>query len=166
LLVVLSGTGVWAQTHPGAIFGTRDPAVCASRKAPAKGAPTVDQAKTYFRCDTELLNGILYLVADVKVEVAPNSRPFNIQTDTTGIIDPAQPIYNIRGSFTKFACMNPATGSGWPPPDGQWPIGKNCTHSAVTNATGMCYKDSFADWHCVMMGQAAWPVPGQPPAGQ
>ena len=73
LLVVLSGTGGWAQSHPGAPFGARDPAACASRKAPAKGAPTVDQAKAYLFCDSELLvagtfggsGAYLYLIADV-----------------------------------------------------------------------------------------------------
>jgi hypothetical protein len=163
LLAVLSSGNSWAQTHPGALFGARDPAVCSARKAPAKGAPTVEQAKAYFRCDTELLNGILYLVTDVKIEVAPSARPFNILTDTTGIIDPKQPVYNIRGSFTKFNCMNPAAGSGWPPPDGQWPIGKNCSRTDILNATGMCYKDSFTDWHCVMNGLGA-PGPINQPA--
>jgi hypothetical protein len=151
-LVVLSGTGVWAQSHPGAPFGARDPAVCASRKAPVKGAPTVDQAKAYFYCDTELANGYLYLVADVKVEVAPSARAFSILTDSTGIIDPKQPIYNIRGSYTAYQCVNPASAT-----PGQFPAGKNCNSSDVTNATGMCYKDSFADWHCVMAGQRTWP---------
>jgi hypothetical protein len=161
LLLVLSGTGVWAQTHPGTPFGARDPAVCASRKAPEKGAPTADQAKAYFYCDKELANGFLYLVADVKVEVAPSSRPFNILTDTTGIIDPKQPIYNIRGSYTTYQCWNLASAN-----PGQFPPGKSCNSSNVTNATGMCYKDSFADWHCVMSGQRSLPVPNQAPPGR
>jgi len=155
--------GVWAQSHPGAIFGVRDPAVCPSRKAPAQGAPSVEQARTYFRCDTELLNGALYLVADVKIEVAPTPRPFNPLTDTTGIIDPRQPIYNIRGSFTKFACTSPSAGSGRSTRELRPAIGGNCNRSEVTNATGMCYRDTFADWHCAMGGQSSQPTPGQPP---
>ena len=117
-LAIFSGTGAWAQPHPGAPYGARDPSVCASRKAPVKGAPTIDQAKAYFYCDTELANGYLYLVADVKIEVAPGSRPFNILTDTTGIIDPKQPIYNIRGSYSFYQCVNPANATpGQFPPE-------------------------------------------------
>ena len=138
LLVILSGTGIGAEPHPGAIFGARDPAVCASRKDPAKGAPSVSQATAYFSCDSELLNGYLYLVSDVKLQVAPSSRRFNILTDTTGIIDPKQPIWDIRGTYTKYQCNNPATGT-----PGEWPIGKNCNRSDVTNATGMCYQDTW-----------------------
>lgn len=161
LLVFLTGTGVWAQSHPGTPFGARDPAICASRKTPAKGAPTVDQPKAYFYCDTELANGYLYLVADVKVEVAPSARAFNILTDTTGIIDPKQPIYNIRGSYTAYQCWNLASAT-----PGQFPPGKSCSSSNVTNATGMCYRDSFADWHCVMAGQKSWPTPNHAPPGR
>jgi hypothetical protein len=161
LLLAFAGRAGWAESHPGAVFGARDPAVCASRKAPLKGAPTVDQAKAYFYCDTELANGYLYLVADVKVEVAPSARPFNILTDTTGIIDPKQPIYNIRGSYTAYQCWNPASAT-----PGQFPPGKNCSSSEVSNATGMCYGDSFGDWHCVMAGQKTWPTPNHAPPGR
>jgi len=161
LLLILAATGAWAQSHPGAPFGARDPAVCASRKAPAKGAPTAEQAKAYFYCDTELVNGHLYLVADVKIEVAPKARPFNINTDTTGIIDPSQPIYNVRGSYTFYQCINPAFAT-----PGQFPAGKNCNTSDVTNATGMCYKDTFGDWHCVMLGQKTWPSQNHAPPGR
>jgi hypothetical protein len=160
-LMILGAPGVWAQSHPGAPFGARDPAVCASRKAPAKGAPSAEQAKAYFYCDTELSNGYLYLVADVKIEVAPSARPFNINTDSTGIIDPKQPIYNVRGSYTYYQCVNPASAT-----PGQFPPGKNCNSSDVSNATGMCYKDSFGDWHCVMAGQKTWPSPNHAPPGR
>jgi hypothetical protein len=160
-LAIFSGTGAWAQPHPGAPYGARDPSVCASRKAPVKGAPTIDQAKAYFYCDTELANGYLYLVADVKIEVAPGSRPFNILTDTTGIIDPKQPIYNIRGSYSFYQCVNPAKCYS-----GTISARKNCNSSDVSNATGMCYRDSFADWHCVMAGQKTWPTQNHAPPGR
>jgi hypothetical protein len=67
------------------------------------------------------------LVADVKVEVAPSARAFNILTDTTGIIDPKQPIYNIRGSYTAYQCWNLASAT-----PGQFPPGKSCSSSNVT----------------------------------
>jgi hypothetical protein len=151
---------VWAQAHPGTPFGARDPVVCASRKAPAKGAPTAAQANAYFRCDNELVNGFLYLVTEIKLEVAPSARAFNILTDTTGIIDPKQPIYNIRGSYAAYSCWNLASAN-----PGQFPPGKSCSRSDVSNATGMCYKDTFGDWHCVMNGQHSWPAPNQAPPG-
>lgn len=162
-LAFLTGAGqpVWAQAHPGAAFGARDPAVCASRKAPVKGAPTVEQADAYFRCDNELVNGYLYLVTEVKIELSPSARAFNILTDSTGIIDPKQPIYNIRGNYAAYQCVNPASAT-----PGQFPAGKNCNRSDVSNATGMCYKDTFADWHCVMAGQRSWPAPNQAPPGR
>jgi hypothetical protein len=153
LLMLLGGTSLWSQPHPGAQFGARDPAVCASRKAPAKGAPTVEQAKMYFTCGSELLvpqtfggsGAQLYLVTEVKLEVASSSRPFNILTDPDSAIDPAQPVYNIRGSYAQYQCGTPGAGGG-----GSYPIGKNCTRRVFSNAGGRCYKDTFADWHCVL----------------
>jgi hypothetical protein len=161
LLLVLGGAGAFGQSHPGAVFGARDPSVCASRKAPVKGAPTIDQAKAYFYCDTEVSNGYLYLVANVKIEVAPSARAFNILTDTTGVIDPKYPIYNVRGSYTAYQCVNPAVAT-----PGQFPPGKNCNSSDVANGTGMCYRDSFADWHCVMAGLRTVPTFNQAPPGR
>jgi hypothetical protein len=158
LLLALGGGSAWSQSHPGAVFGACDPSVCGSRKAPVTGAPTVDQAKAYFYCDTELANGYLHLGADVKIQVALGARPFNILTDSTGIIDSERPIYNVRGSYTAYQCMNPASAT----PD-QFPAGKNCNSSDVTNATGLCYRDSFADWRCVMAGQKTWPTPNHAP---
>jgi hypothetical protein len=154
LVVVLSGAGMGAESHPGAAFGARDPAICASRKDPGKGAPSAEQARTYFFCDSERMdagtyggNGShLYLVTDVKIDVASRSRPFNPVTDTTSAIDPTQPVYNIRGSYAKYQCMTPGAGGG-----GTYPIGKNCNRYDLSNAVGMCYKDTFSDWHCVLL---------------
>jgi len=171
LVVVLGGTGAWAQSHPGALFGARDPAVCPSRKNPVKGAPTVEQAKAYFYCDSEsMIPGTmggsgdhLYLVTDVKMEVAPSSRPFNIQTDPANDIDPKQPVYNIRGSYALFSCSTPGAGGG-----GTYPIGKNCGRQDFAKAAGMCHKDTFGDWHCLFNfpGARQWgpndlPAPGR-----
>jgi hypothetical protein len=170
LLMAFAGTSLWAQSHPGAEFGARDPAVCASRKSPAKGAPTVDQAKTYFSCDSEgftpfVFGGSgakLYLVTEVKIEVASSPRPFNILTDVDSAIDPKQPVYNIRGSYAGYWCKTPGAGGG-----GSYPIGKNCTRSAYSNAGGMCYKDTFADWHCILStGPPPSEIPDQPAPGR
>jgi hypothetical protein len=86
----------------------------------------------------------LYLVTEVKMEVAPTARPFNILTDPASDIDPKQPVYNIRGSYAQYQCNTPDSGGG-----GTFPIGKNCGRQDFLTAAGMCYKDTFADWHCV-----------------
>jgi hypothetical protein len=65
-------------------------------------------------------------------------------TDTKSAIDPKQPVYDIRGSYAKYQCMTPDSGGG-----GTYPIGKNCIRRDFANAGGICYKDTFADWHCV-----------------
>jgi hypothetical protein len=171
LSVVLGSACSWGQARPGAIFGARDPAVCPSRKAPAKGAPTVDQAKAYFHCDNERVDPAVYashgsqlwLVSELKLEVAPNSRPFNLTTDSTSDIDPKQPVYNIRGSYAQYQCMTPDAGGG-----GTYPIGKNCVRRDLSKVEGMCYKNTFADWHCVYqrsdppaLTPAAQPAPTQ-----
>src|ERR1022692_1818980 len=128
LLTVIGGTSAWAQSHPGTPFGARDPHICKSRKDPAKGGPAADQAKAYFLCDNELLvpgrfggsGSYLYLVTELKIDVAPNARPFNIDTDAnnTGDIDPRQPVYNIKGTYAHYQCFTPDAGGG-----GTYPIG-------------------------------------------
>lgn len=155
LLVSLNAAGARAaQTHLGAPYGARDPDVCASTKSPASGAPTVAQAKAYFLCgptgEAEG-NGYLYLISELKMRVAGHSRPYNSWTDATPDIDPSQPVYSVSGSFVKYQCVRPGMGGG-----ASYPIGKNCDRVASASntpfkATGICYKDAFADWHCKML---------------
>jgi hypothetical protein len=151
LLVALSGTGVWAQSHPGAPYGARDPAVCKSTKDPVNGAPTVEQAKAYVLCGVsgeKEAGGYLYLISELKIEVAASSRPYNSWTDSTPDIDPHQPVYNIRGSYVSYQCTHPSQGGGFGLPAGQNCIRYDAGSNAPLRATGFCYKDSFADWHC------------------
>jgi hypothetical protein len=166
LMTFLGGTGVWAQSHSGAPYGARDPHVCGSTKDPVKGAPTAEQAKGYFLCGMtgeRQVGGYLYLESDVKIEVAASSRPYNSWTDSTPDIDPKQPVYSIRGAFSAYQCMLPGSGGG-----DSYPIGKNCNRTDAgggvpLRATGICYKDAFADWHCFMHAtDAAKETPGQP----
>jgi hypothetical protein len=131
----------------------------------------VDQAKTYFYCDSERFyagtyggNGsYLYLVTDVKLDVASSARPYNALTDSTSAIDPKQPVYDIQGSYAQYQCMTPGSGGG-----GTYSIGKNCTRRDVSNAAGMCYKDTFLNWHCVYLHFDAPRVSatGQPAPGR
>lgn len=167
--VLLTGTGLWAQSHPGVPYGTRDPAVCPSTKEPAKGALSNDQARAYIHCGfngEREGNDTIYLLSSLKIEVAPSSRPFNQWTDAAPDIDPKQPVYTIRGSYIAYICYIPGQGGAF----GQ-AMGKNCIRmdagDAPLHAAGFCYRDSFNDWHCrkqptdVVKQTAAQPAPGR-----
>ena len=170
LFLALTAAGAWAQSHPGAPYGARDPAVCASTKDPVKGAPTAEQAKAYFLCGMtgeKETGGYLYLISDLKIDVAASSRPYLAWTDSTPDIDPKQPVYSIRGSYAIYQCMHPGQGGG-----DSYPFGKNCNRTdaggnAPLRATGICYKDAFADWHCFMHAtDVPHETPGQPAPGK
>jgi hypothetical protein len=105
------------------------------------------------------LNSNLYLDSEVRIEVASSARPFNIVTDgSPNDIDPKQQVYNIRGSFAQYQCSTPNAGGG-----GTYPIGKNCTRRDFPKFVGMCYKDTFGDWHCVFQnGLPSQTVSDQP----
>lgn len=122
-----------------------------STKEPVKGGPSVAQATQYVLCGVSGESegrGYLYLISDLKIEVAPSGRPYNAWTDSTPDIDPKQPVYALRGSYVSYQCTHPAQGGGF-----GLPAGKNCIrYDAGSNmplrATGFCYKDAFGDWHC------------------
>jgi len=132
----------------GARFGSRDPRTCASRS----DALTAETARQYFICDQEFTVGpnasgeSIYLVADVTVQLG-RPRPFDVLTDTFGFaqtnaIDPSQKVVPIRGSFNAYVCgklgqINSAPGS-------------NCNLTTNPHATGLCFVNSFGDWHCTM----------------
>jgi hypothetical protein len=139
-LMLLLGS---AQAGVGTRYEARDPQTCASTKEPKSGAPSAAQATQYFICDTEHeASQMLYLVTNVKVEVAPTGRPFNILTDSMSEIDPAQSVYNIRGGFTHYQCA--------PVSAYMQNSGKNCSSYDGTKAKGICFKTTFGDWHCMM----------------
>jgi len=149
------------------LFGGRAPRTCASHK----GALNAATAKQYFICDAESITGSNgsgwkeHLVSDVTVEVG-SPRPFNIQSDTFDFsadyhIDPAQPVYPIRGGYTDWLCVQLGEINGEP--------GKNCTRSFQKKASGICFKSSFGEFHCTMMDINAqddfpnrYPPPAQP----
>ena len=136
---------------PGAQYGTREPTTCATRTAPAKGAPSADQARQYVICDSESVYGSsLFLVTSVKVQVAPVSHPPNqLVKQMRGDIDPSQPVWDIRGSFTQYQCSQ--TG----PSQNPFARTHNCSVSDLPAAAGYCYKNTFGDWHCSMIGALA-----------
>ncbi|MBH8564358.1 hypothetical protein I8748_19570 [Nostoc sp. CENA67] len=147
LLTLLTPTILYAQTSP---YGTtRRPHTCPSRVEPKAGAPSAEQAKMYFLCDVEeeivisIPNSFLRLVTDLTIQVAPISRPFNMETDGKYLgIDPKQPVYDIRGSYTDYFCKRIDRRN----------IGKNCIVSSRPNQQGICFRNTFGDWHCHMIG--------------
>ena len=159
VLTVLTTTTVIAQTLP---YGTaRKPRTCPSRVEPKKGAPSVEQAKKYFLCDQESQFGtpgqggtnFIRLISDLTLQVAPSSRPFN-ETDLEYnsnyegnlSMSTKKPVYDIRGSFTIYTCFEIRGRSRLP--------GKNCNVDQFTNSTGICFQNTFGDWHCRMKGSS------------
>jgi hypothetical protein len=155
LLVLLTPNLLFAQTND---YGTtRRPATCPSRTEPKTGAPSVEQAKMYFKCDYEWLRGVdgkqdssVWLINDLNIKVAPVSRRttpndfyFNNRNGGTQLgMDPDKPVYDIRGSYTSYIC----TIASWRK------VGKNCDVNYFSNSTGICFLDTFGEWHCRMIG--------------
>lgn len=147
LLATLATPCAFAQKSVGVKFGAPDPRTCSSRKA--NGAPTAAQLAQFFICDTEKMTpstvsgDLLYLVGNLNLQVG-KGRPFNVNTDSWSDVDPSQTVYPIRGNYTEWQCLEPD-----PHPIGNAPrAGKNCFKYDAPGATGVCYKDTFGDWHC------------------
>jgi hypothetical protein len=155
------GNGVGVQ------YGTRNPRTCASRSAPRMGAPSAAQAAQYVICELEQGDGThpLSLVANVKVEVAAVSHASNNFTReiTAADIDPSQPVWDIRGSFTNYRCapLNSLIAGN------DFARTHNCWVLDQPIATGYCYKNTFGDWHCGLLGKRTdWQMNVLPPAGE
>ncbi|RUS93989.1 hypothetical protein DSM106972_094600 [Dulcicalothrix desertica PCC 7102] len=153
-------TTVIAETST---YGTTlRPRTCASRTEPSKGALSVEQAKMYFICDKEWQNGTpgqvsptssIWLIDNLDLKVASPERPFN-QNDFTYThyqggkilaIDTEKPIYDIRGSYTSYVCyeINRVHAAG-----------KNCSVTSFPDSSGICFRDTFSEWHCSMRGRS------------
>lgn len=147
-------------------YGTRDPRTCPSRTAPAHGAPSAEQARQYVVCELERADGNnpILLVTNVKVQVAPVPHPPNmlIRELSAATIDPREPVWDIRGSFTSYRCdaLSGLIGQN------DFARTHNCWVSEQDAATGYCYKDTFADWHCGLTGNKVnWRTNSLPPNG-
>jgi hypothetical protein len=159
LSAILAPSILVAQTLP---YGTaRMPKNCQSRSEPKKGAPSVAQAKMYFTCDSETKDGetgtgyltsYIRLTENLTMQVAPKSRPAN-STDLKYIesykgslaMDTTQPVYDIRGSYDGYVCYDTTRNSRL------YPVGGNCKVSRYTS-TGICFRNTFDEWHCKMKG--------------
>jgi hypothetical protein len=120
----------------GAQFNAPGPRSCSTRKSPASGKPTPEQARAYVICSLEGTYGSgpqLALVSQVKIEVG-RGRPFNILTDSFESIDPTQTVYDIRGSLVSYDC-------GYAGPN-------SCKRGDQRDGSGICFRTTFGDWHC------------------
>jgi hypothetical protein len=109
---------------------------------PTQGAPSNAQAAELLKCSVEGIgDGRLYLVDDVTIQTVGPGRAFDARNDYFDNIDPAQQIYPITGSLTRYACLNVSERN---------PQGKNCTSFVEANAKGNCYRMRSGDWYCSM----------------
>jgi len=147
ILLALSGSMPAQDSSAGAIFGTRAPLACKSTKEPAKGPLSAQQAALYVRCGREGITrhsggDTLYLFEKVAFEVA-KGRPYQASDSLLTDIDPALPVYPIRGTFDLYGCSNPRQMT--PPKPG-----RNCGLNRNVQGTGVCYKTGFGDWKCTI----------------
>ena len=130
----------FAQKGVGAKYGSRDPRTCADKTLPKTGAPSAAQAAQYVICGHEHVVDVLYLDEDVKAQVGAG-RPYNMKEDyNVSGINVRLPVYPIRGSLKQYSCS--------PIRPDRSNLNRNCTIYTAPNATGLCYKDTFGDWHC------------------
>lgn len=142
--VLLAGSALHGQTSIGKRYGSREPHTCANRKEPVHGSLTSAQAAQYAVCAFEKNEGDF--AENVKLQLSKSHM-----INAAGVVDPktdlSQPVYDIRGTFDAYSCVPLGDVLGQP--------GKNCKHYFAANATGLCYKDTFGEWNCVMSDPAA-----------
>jgi hypothetical protein len=140
-------------------YGTsRIPRSCPSRSAPKTGAITAKQAEQYFTCHVEkgdTFNGnvagtYMSLVANLKIEVAPKSRRARtadvVRAASLGspiALNTEQPLYDIRGSYKGYYCNRYTQ---------RVEEKQNCTFTVFSNQEGICFKNNFNDWYCLLSG--------------
>jgi hypothetical protein len=145
-----------AQPGSGKLFGTRDPHTCPDSTVPKGNMITADKAKEYVYCSESYTTQNIYLYDEVTVQVG-TPRRYNPNEDVNvWNIDVSVPVNPIRGSLKQYQCAQA----------GEENMGKNCNVYDAPHASGLCYKDTFKDWHCAMMD---YPMPllarGAPPPG-
>jgi len=116
-------------------------------------------AKALVACQAEGIFGdTLYLTSDITVQVgAPRSYDPTQDYGVTGI-DLTKPVYDIRGSYTRYQC----TLLSEEPND--FAKTHNCLkYPATTGGYGRCYTDTFGDKKCIMTGGGPTQLKKQPP---
>jgi hypothetical protein len=143
---------------------TRTNRTCASRVNPKKGAISLEQAKKYFICRYETFTrplgkaGSFYtFVDDLNMQMAA-ARPADGADRGLGYeedIDLKQLVYPIKVSYLSTFC--PARNIG---EAGEAGKGK-CLVRDV-KGIGICFRNTFSEWHCKTRGKstpAVWAMP-------
>ena len=148
----LSSAALQAQTPPtgngiGAPYGARDPSTCESHTA----APTAATVEQYVRCGAEGIDGRgnLVLLTNVTVKMA-SPRAFLYQQDSTKRqIDARAPVIDIRGGYKMYQCGKPTLAAVM----GVFTTTpSSCVSYDEPVAEGACYRDTFGDWNCYLIG--------------
>jgi hypothetical protein len=143
-----------AKAH---LYGTtRRPKPCdVDLSIPKKGPPSVAQATVIFTCGAEKEgeisadHGILTLADAVTIRIAPAPRKstamdaYDYRNGIRGAIsmDRAAPVYDAKIGYTETVCHSLPRAERIIP-------GNQCTAQRFAPNTGLCFRDTFGDWHC------------------
>jgi hypothetical protein len=123
-------------------YQAREPRLCKPQTAP----PNQAQAAVLVQCtmDQDRPTG-LFLMQDVVVQIgAP--RSYQPETDSNlAEINMGAQIYPLIGSLTVYWCS---------PVGGTTPAGRGCMVSPTPYAVGKCWKTTYGDWKCNLLGPA------------
>jgi hypothetical protein len=136
-------------------FGAREPRPCPNRKF--DGPPTARQALDIVICASEkYVGGYEYLVSNVTVQIG-KGRPYSAGSDDAASdIDPSAAVYPIQGRVTSYQCNRRDAMLGQDP-------SRNCLRTDTEGAMGNCYKNTFGEWRCLIVGVGAMAPGYQPP---
>lgn len=152
-LISLFGLAAPVAGHA-ATFGTMQrPRPCPeSRALPVKGPPTIAQAKTYFYCTVEADlepvagRGLRMLADRLDIKIAPRARKASVMDlfeyrqgpNGTVALDQRLPVYDIKATYVETTCHEIP----------QFETGRSCTSVLFPPGAGLCFRDTFGDWHC------------------
>jgi hypothetical protein len=123
-------------------YQARNPRLCKPVSAP----PMPGQVRALIQCtmDQDRATG-LFLMQDVHAEIS-QPRAYNGDTDSSlPEIDMNAPIFPLAGSLKVFWCSPIGVG---------YPAGRNCQLMPTPSAMGSCWRTTFGDWKCNLIGPA------------
>lgn len=154
---MLAATGLAILLAPpaaagvGEDFGSRDPAICPLRDAPAKGPPSFAQIIRYLACDMEKVGDMgstMYLLGEVRMKMAPRARAYDARSDAIAAdVDASQPVYAIAADFRIYQCGRKSSAEWLANP------GRACRYQNFYGQPGLCWKAIGGDWHCALSYQ-------------
>ncbi len=133
-----TGNGIGAQ------YGARNPSVCKTRTAP----PTAGTVRQYVFCSMEGIDARnnLVLLTNVSVQMGRPRAYFYSQDSAKIRIDNSAPVIDIRGGYKMYQCGKPNLGGG------VFTATHNCVAYDQPVASGSCYRDTFGNWDCSLVG--------------